>query len=190
MSEPVLAVIIASTRPTRVGGAVGHWFADHARAHGAFAVEVHDLAELKLPLMDEPHHPQLRKYVHAHTLDWSARIDRADAVAIVTPEYNHAMPATLKNALDYLYAEWNHKPVGLVSYGGISAGLRSAAMLRGVLTVLKMVPLTEAVSIPFVANLVSEDKQVFTAPDLVAESATVMLDELARVAPVLAQLRS
>jgi NAD(P)H-dependent FMN reductase len=86
---------------------------------------VADLAAINLPMADEPNHPRLRQYVHQHTRDWSALIDCADAVVFVTPEYNHGYPATVKNAIDFLYHRWAEKPVGFVSYGGISAGTRS-----------------------------------------------------------------
>ncbi len=90
--------------------------------------------------MDEPHHPKLARYAHEHTRAWSAVVDRADAVVLVFPEYNHSFPATVKNALDYLHREWADKAVGLVSYGGASSGLRAAAALKPVLTCLRMVP--------------------------------------------------
>src|SRR4051812_15701392 len=96
-SRPTLLIIIASTRPGRVGLPVGEWIRDRALAHGAFNVEVADLAEINLPFMDEPHHPRLGNYVHQHTKDWSARVAAADAVIFVTPEYNYGFTAPLKN---------------------------------------------------------------------------------------------
>src|SRR5690242_19682950 len=119
---PTLSVLITSTRPGRVGLPVARWFIARAEAHGGFTVRVDDLAEIRLPFLDEPRHPRLRQYEHQHTRDWSARVDAADAFAIVTPEYNSGLPATLKNALDFLNQEWRYKPVGFVSYGGVSAG--------------------------------------------------------------------
>ena len=97
---PRLAVIIGSTRPGRAGLPIAQWFVERARAHGGFEVEVADLAEIDLPLLDEPNHPRLRKYTKQHTKDWSARIERADAVVFVTPEYNYGYPAAVKNAID------------------------------------------------------------------------------------------
>jgi NAD(P)H-dependent FMN reductase len=119
-----LSVVIASTRPGRVGLPVGRWAAETASAHGGFQVEVADLAEVALPMMDEPHHPRLGQYVHEHTLRWSALVDAAGAFVFVTPEYNHGPAASLLNAVAYLFREWLYKPVGFVSYGGVSAGLR------------------------------------------------------------------
>ena len=116
-----LKVIIASTRPGRLGEPIGTWVAAAAAEAGAFdRVEILDLAEIDLPLMNEPHHPRLRTYVHDHTKRWSQAVDEADAFLIVAPEYNYAITAPMKNALDYLSAEWAFKPVGLVTYGGAS----------------------------------------------------------------------
>ncbi|MFI7585834.1 NADPH-dependent FMN reductase [Spongisporangium articulatum] len=184
-----LAVVIASARPGRVGHPVGTWIAEQARAHGGFDVDVVDLAELDLPLMNEPNHPRLRDYVHDHTKAWSATVDAADAFVFVFPEYNHGMTAPLKNALDYLHEEWAHKPAGLVSYGGVSAGLRAAQQVKQVLAALKITPLTDAVMIPFVGGMI-DGEGAFAPSDMVAGSAKTMLDELARQAPVLAQLRA
>src|SRR5579872_6813928 len=145
MSRPLLQIVVASTRPGRVGLPVAEWFADVARKHGAFDVELVDLAEVGLPFLDEPNHPRFRQYTHAHTKKWSATVERADAFVFVTPEYNFGMPATLKNALDYLHYEWQYKPAGFVSYGGISAGTRAVQQLKQVVTTLKLFPLPEAV---------------------------------------------
>ena len=122
---PTLQIIIASVRAGRVGLPVAEWFTARARSHGGFELDVADLAELALPLMDEPNHPRLRRYTQPHTLEWSARVDAADAFVFVHPEYNYGYTAPLKNALDYLNQEWAYKPVGFVSYGGISAGTRA-----------------------------------------------------------------
>jgi NAD(P)H-dependent FMN reductase len=107
-----------------------------------------DLAEVGLPLLDEPNHPRLQQYSHQHTKDWSAAVSRADAFVLVTPEYNHSFPASLKNALDHLVRDRADKPAGIVSYGGVSAGLRAATALKPVLAALRLVLVVEAVSIP------------------------------------------
>src|ERR1700691_4734362 len=124
---PILTVIVGSIRPGRAGPPIPGCFIDGARAHGGFDVEVAALAEIRLPLMEEPNHPRLRRYNLAHTEGWSARIARADAIVFVTPEYNYGYPATIKNAIDYLHQEWKDKPAGFVSYGGIAAGTREVA---------------------------------------------------------------
>ncbi|MDO8213333.1 NADPH-dependent FMN reductase [Conexibacter sp. CPCC 206217] len=185
---PRLQIIIASTRPGRVGLPVAEWFRDRAEAHGGFELDVADLAEIALPFMDEPNHPRLQKYEHAHTRAWSERVAAADAFAIVMPEYNHSFTAPLKNALDYLHVEWQHKPVGLISYGGVSAGLRAATAIKHPLVALRLVPVTDAISIPFVARLIDDDGRLEgNAP--MEQSATAMLDDLLRVQAALRPLR-
>jgi NAD(P)H-dependent FMN reductase len=186
---PTLHVVIASTRPGRVGLPVGQWFAQAAREHGAFDVEIVDLAELSLPFMDEPNHPRLRRYTKQHTRDWSAKVAAADAFAFVMPEYNYGFTAPLKNAIDYLHHEWHYKPVGLVSYGGISAGLRAAQMIKQVVTTVKMFPLPEGVSIPFVAQFI-DDEAVLRPNESMERAATAMLDELASLEATLRPLRA
>jgi NAD(P)H-dependent FMN reductase len=185
---PHLLIVIASTRPGRVGLPVGEWFAGRARDHGGFDVEVVDLAELALPLFDEPHHPRLRDYQNPHTLEWSAIVDRADAVVFVTPEYNHAYPASLKNAIDYLHHEWQHKPVGFVSYGGVAAGTRAVQQLKPVVAAVRMLPVVEAVNIPFVTGFVQDGELV--PNDVLLQSADAMLDELAQAEQALRPRRA
>src|SRR5690242_6528663 len=148
MTTPVLQILIASTRPGRVGPSVAAWIHERALAHGGFTVELIDLAEVNLPMFDEPKHPRLREYTHQHTKDWSATISRAGAFIFVIPEYNYGFNAAIKNAIDYLNHEWKYKPVGLVSYGGVGAGTRAAQTPKPVLTTLRSVPLVEAVSLP------------------------------------------
>jgi NAD(P)H-dependent FMN reductase len=185
---PILTVIVGSIRPGRAGQPIAEWFIDRARSHGGFDVEVADLAEIRLPLMEEPNHPRLRQYLHPHTHEWSARIDRADAVVFVTPEYNYGYPATIKNAIDYLSQEWKDKPAGFVSYGGIAAGTRAVQQLKQVITALKMVPVMESVNIPFHAQFIREGK--FHANDVSEQAATAMLDELLRLDGALRPLRA
>jgi NAD(P)H-dependent FMN reductase len=184
-----LQIIIGSTRPGRVGPAVAEWIAQRAREHGGFDVQVADLAEINLPMFDEPNHPRLREYAHQHTRDWSALVAGSDAFIFVTPEYNYGFNAALKNAIDYLHNEWTNKATGIVSYGGVSAGTRATQMLKQVLSSLRMMVVTDAVNIPFVRNLLDEDGRL--KPNEVLEaSATVMLDELLRWTEALRPLRS
>jgi NAD(P)H-dependent FMN reductase len=183
-----LMIVIASTRPGRVGLPVAEWFTGVAEEHGAFELDVVDLAELDLPFMDEPNHPRLRRYEHQHTKDWSARVDAADAFVFITPEYNHGFNAPLKNAIDFLHEEWRYKPVGFVSYGGVAAGTRAMQMLKPVVSVLKMTPVSEAVNIPFVAKLIDDDGRL--EPDETMKPAAVaMLAELERMTGALGTLR-
>jgi NAD(P)H-dependent FMN reductase len=185
--RPQLHIILASTRPGRLCLPIATWFRDQAVAHEGFDIEWVDLAEWNLPFMDEPLHPRLRQYTREHTLHWSAVIERADAFVIVMPEYNHGYTAPLKNGIDYLIHEWAHKPVGFVSYGGISAGTRAVQQLKPVLSDLKMMPIVEAVYIAHVSQLMVGD--VFTAPPSLARSAQLMLIELARAEELLRPLR-
>jgi NAD(P)H-dependent FMN reductase len=185
---PRLTIIIGSTRPGRAALPITAWFAERARRHGGFDVDVVDLAELDLPLLNEPNHPRLRRYAHQHTRDWSDRIAAADAFVFVTPEYNYGYPAALKNAIDYLHEEWKDKPVGFVSYGGVAAGTRAVQQLKQVVTTLKMVPVFEAVNIPFHAQFMDEDGRL-QPNDVMEQAADAMLDELARVEAGLRPLR-
>ena len=128
-----LMIIVGSVRPGRVGLPVAEWVRETASRHQHFEVDFVDLKELALPFMDEPQHPAKRQYTHDHTKAWSERVDAADAFILVSPEYNHSYGPALKNALDYLAQEWKHKPVGVVSYGGVSGGTRGVAALDPVL---------------------------------------------------------
>ncbi len=185
---PRLSIIIGSTRPGRAGLPIADWFADRARGHGGFEVDVVDLAELNLPMLDEPNHPRLRQYTHQHTKDWSARVAGSDAFVIVTPEYNHGYSPAVKNAIDYLHHEWHYKPAGFVSYGGVAAGTRAMQQLKQVVTALRMLPLTDAVNIPFHTQFLDDDGRV-QANEVMEQAADVMLDELVRVAAALRPLR-
>ncbi|GAA4431586.1 NAD(P)H-dependent oxidoreductase [Actinokineospora soli] len=184
---PALEVIIASTRPGRVGPDIGAWFARHAVEHGAFEVRVTDLATLALPFLDEPEHPATRRYTQQHTKDWSRTVDAADAFAFVVPEYNFGFNAPVKNAIDYLYHEWRYKPVGFVSYGMGSAGMRAVQMLKQVVTTLRMVPIGDTVAIPLRTH-VDEDGR-FTPTTALDTAARATLDELAGFAAALEPLR-
>lgn len=186
--RPKLLVVIASTRPGRVGFPVAEWFLEQARAFGGFDVQMADLAELDLPLMNEPHHPRLRQYAHDHTRRWSEMVDASDAFVLVMPEYNHGFTAPLKNALDYLFHEWAHKPVGFVSYGGIAAGTRAVQLLKPVLVALKLTPIVEAVNIAWVTQHIHDG--TFRPEASIVRAAEVMLDELQRTASALRVMRT
>lgn len=182
-----LNIIVASTRPGRQGPAVGDWFEQYARRHGAFEPVLLDLAKIGLPLYDEPRHPAMQQYEHEHTKRWAKSVAAGDAVVLVTPEYNHTMPPSLVNALDFVYREWNYKPVGIVSYGGVSGGLRAAQTAREMAATLKMMPIPEGVPIPNFAQSIEEGR--FKSNELIDASAKSMLDELAKWAKALRPLR-
>ncbi|MEH1100460.1 NADPH-dependent FMN reductase [Micromonospora sp. CPCC 205561] len=185
---PCLTVIVASTRPGRVGRRLGDWFTGIADRHDAFdEVRLVDLAEVGLPFHDEPHHPSEGHYLHRHTRDWSATIDAGDAFVFVMPEYNYGFSAPLKNAIDYLHREWRYKPVGFVSYGMTSGGLRAVQMIKQVVTTLKMMPANEAVTV-FLRQALDDTGELLPDPARDA-AAELMLDEVARLAAALAPLR-
>ena len=181
-----LEIIIASTRPGRVGEKVAKWFIEEAKTFRKFNVSIADLAEINLPLLDEPNHPRFQKYTKEHTKEWSERIKKDDAFVVITPEYNFYAPATIINAFDYLYIEWNYKPIGFVSYGGISGGTRSVQQEKLIATTLRMFPVYEAVNIPFVHNYISDGK--FVATENFVDMANSLLSELYRLASVLKPL--
>jgi NAD(P)H-dependent FMN reductase len=184
---PVLQIIIGSTRPGRIGLPVAQWYANQAKSIGLFDIELVDLAQVDLPLFDEPHHPKLGRYEHEHTRNWSAIIDRGDAFVFVIPEYNYGFNAATKNAIDYLHSEWAHKPVGFVSYGGIAAGTRAVQMLKQVVTTLSMMPIYESVNIPFVQQFM--DNGEFIPNEITTERADAMTTALSRWESATRQLR-
>lgn len=183
-----LKIIVASTREGRKGPAVAQWILEAAKAQGTFDVELLDLAVIGLPFMDEPEHPRFRKYEHAHTKAWSATIDSADAFIFVMPEYNFGYTAPLKNALDFLFQEWGLKPVGLVSYGGISGGLRATQLLKPVLTALKLTVAGE-VPVTFFTQYIGENG-VFTPNDKLEKAAVGMFSGIVQWAKVLGPMRT
>jgi NAD(P)H-dependent FMN reductase len=174
-----LKIIIASTRPGRKGPIVASWVYETAKKHSGVSVELLDLAEINLPFLDEPHHPRFKKYEKQHTKDWSAKIDSADAFIVVTSEYNHGYPAPIKNALDFLFHEWAYKPLAFVSYGGISGGTRAVQLLKPVIAGFNMMPIQEAVYLPFFTKHI-DDHDKFVADETLQKSIEVMLVALAR----------
>ncbi|WP_436778137.1 NADPH-dependent FMN reductase [Yinghuangia sp. YIM S09857] len=125
-----VGIILGSTRPGRLGPQVAEWVAETGRKHCGVDVEIVDIADHALPIFDEPRSPLSGDYEHAHTRAWSTTINAFDAYVFVTPEYNRSIPSALKNAIDYLYSEWNNKAVGFVSYGSTAGGARAAEQLR------------------------------------------------------------
>jgi len=183
-----LKIITGSTRPGRVGPTIAAWAAEAAKAHGGFEVESVDLADINLPLLDEPAHPAAQQYTHEHTKRWSAVIGDADAFVFVTPEYDYHAPASLINAIQVLYREWNYKVAGIVSYGGISGGLRSAETLRGLLATVNVMPIPQVVPIPFFSEFIGDDG-VFVPNDKIKEGTGLMLGELVKWATALKTIR-
>ena len=183
-----LHTITISTRPGRVGPVFSEWFHGIAKEDGRFDARLVDLATFELPVFDEPRHPRMQQYEHAHTKAWSESVAAADAFVFVIPEYNFAVPPSFVNAISYLSIEWGYKPAGFVSYGGISGGMRSVQMAKQILTTLKVVPIPEAVAIPNFPQHLGEDR-TFTPSELMIDGAKVMLAELHRWAGALKPLR-
>ncbi|PJJ72855.1 NAD(P)H-dependent FMN reductase [Diaminobutyricimonas aerilata] len=182
-----LMIIVGSVREGRVGLPVAQWVRAEVERHGGFEVDFVDLAELALPLMDEPNHPAKHEYTRPYTMAWSERVTAADAFVFVTPEYNHSLSPALKNAVDYLFREWGRKPVGFVSYGGVSGGSRSVAAFEPVLTTLGLVKTGSNVEIPFVGGRLVDG--AFAAEDRERGLLNRMLDELGPLSEALRPLR-
>lgn len=183
-----LNIIIGSTRPGRAGVPIGRWLKEFAVAHGAFDVELVDLADFNLPLLDEAAHPYFQQYEHEHTKRWSASVNAADAYVFVTPEYDYFPPASLVNAVQVLAREWAYKAAGVVSYGAISGGLRASQSLRQLITTVNVHALPQAVPIPLFGQFIGDDG-IFRPNPPMTEGTTGMLDELAKWALALKPMR-
>ena len=181
-------IVVGSVRPGRVGLPIAEWVRAEAEKTGKFEIDFADLGEINLPLMDEPNHPILRQYTKQHTLDWSARVERSEAFIFVTPEYNYSFSPALKNAIDYLNKEWWRKPLGYVSYGGVSGGTRGVASLMSVTSALGLVRVGANVELNFGGKQVVDG--VFQAQE--KESAIIAreLEELDNLAGFLTPARA
>jgi NAD(P)H-dependent FMN reductase/GNAT superfamily N-acetyltransferase len=188
-----ILALMCSTRPGALGPAVNQWLIDaitpRAAELGVDLVPV-ALGDLGLPFLDEEEHPSSGVYRHEHTRRWSRIADAADGFIVVTPEYNYGMPATLKNALDYLSGEWAWKPIGFVSYGNTSAGTRSVQHAKQVVTTLRLVPLGATIAIRIGEAVEHGRTGQFLRPDAARDTAGVaLLDELVRLAHALRPMR-
>lgn len=182
-----LMIVVGSVRPGRIGLPIAEWVRARADARG-IEVDFVDLVDLALPWLDEPGHPRLRKYTRPHTIAWSERVDAADAVLLVTPEYNHSFSPALKNAIDFLNREWWRKPVGFVSYGGVSGGTRGVVALAEVVATLGMVRVGANVEINFAGRSIADG--VYSPGEKEAALLEKQLTELEQLAAPLAALRA
>ncbi|MFO1183667.1 MAG: NAD(P)H-dependent oxidoreductase [Bauldia sp.] len=139
-----VAIVVGSTRPGRKADAVAKWVLDIARKRGDATYEILDIADYNLPLLDEPTPPSMRRYTKDHTKRWSAAVEGFDAFVFVTPEYNRAPSAALKNAIDFLYQEWNNKAAGFVGYGS-AGGSRAIEHLRTIMGELQIADVRQPV---------------------------------------------
>ncbi|QIQ04734.1 NADPH-dependent FMN reductase [Streptomyces liangshanensis] len=182
-----IAVIIGSTRPNRVGEIVGKWVMEVANKRSDAAFTLIDLAEVGLPLLDEGAPPAVAQYAQQHTKDWAATIAGFDAFVFVTPEYNHSVPAGLKNALDFLYAEWNNKVAGFVSYGA-AGGIRAVEHLRLALAELQVATVRAQVALDSYADF--ENYYVLKPSPRREEALNTVLDQVIAWGGALKPLRT
>ncbi|MEJ6783992.1 NADPH-dependent FMN reductase [Aminobacter sp. Piv2-1] len=170
-----IGIILGSTRPGRRGIQIASWVLDTARAYGSAEYELVDLADHNLGNLDEAGNPNHQLYEHAHTQKWGELVESFDGYMFIVPEYNHSFPGALKNALDYVYREWNNKAAGIVSYGGWAAGVRAAEALRLVLAELQVATVRAQPAVPLIPTFSSG---VFVPSDGIAASVVSMLDQL------------
>lgn len=173
-----IQVIIGSTRPNRFSEKPAKWIFEELKKREGVEAELIDLRDWPLPFFDEPVSPSMQqgKYTNELATKWAKKIGQADGYIIVTPEYNHGYPAVLKNALDYVYSEWNNKPVGFVSYGGVAGGTRSVQQIRQVIIELQMVPIRNGIHIPMYWSQLDEKGNLKT--ETLRENADNMLNQL------------
>lgn len=170
-----VAIIIGSTRPGRVGEAVGKWAFEVAKRRQDAKFELVDVADYNLPLLDEPIPPSMGKYSKDHTKRWAAKIAEFDAYVFVTAEYNHGIPGALKNAIDFLFAEWNNKAAGFVSYGS-AGGVRAVEHLRLVMAEVKVATVRNQVMLSLRDDF--ENYSTFKPRDFHATTLGQVLDEV------------
>ena len=170
-----VAIIIGSTRPGRKAEAVARWVYDIAARRSDAAFEVVDIAAFDLPLLDESVPPSLNQYAKPHTRAWAAKIATFDAFVFVTPEYNHSMSGALKNAIDFLFREWNDKAAGFVGYGSVG-GARAVEQLRLVMGEIKIADVRAQVALSLFTDF--ENFSTFKPAPQQAAAVNAMLDDL------------
>jgi NAD(P)H-dependent FMN reductase len=187
VSELKIGIILGSTRPGRNGKAVADWVLDKAQARIGADYDLIDLADHPLPHMDEPMSPMLGQYAGEHTKAWAATIAPYDGYVFVTPEYNHSTSGVLKNAIDYLYAEWTNKAAAFVSYGSVG-GARAIEHLRAICSELQIAHVRQQLSFSMFTDF--ENFSTFRpVAGIHDDAATVMFDQLEAWAAALKPLR-
>jgi NAD(P)H-dependent FMN reductase len=182
-----IGIILGTTRPGRVGPQVAQWVEKTARTREDADFELVDLADYDLPLFDEPQSPLMGAYEHVHTHTWSARIAELDGFVFVTPEYNRSIPSALKNAIDFLYREWNNKAAGFVAYGSNVSGARAVEHLRLIAGALQLATVRTQVNLSLVTDF--ERFTTFTPAERHDASLQQMLTEVIAWTKALAPLR-
>ena len=181
-----IGIIIGSTRPGRNGEAVAKWVYEIAKKRTDARFELVDIMSFNLPLLDEPYPPAMQKYTKQHTKDWSSKISSFDAYVFVAPEYNHGVSGALKNALDFLYTEWNNKAAGFVSYGN-TGGARSVEHLRGTMAELQIADVREHVTLSIFTDF--ENYSIFKPAPFHEKKVNVLLDQVIRWGEAFKQMR-
>ena len=170
-----IGIVLGSTRPNRNGEAVAKWVFEHAQQRTDADVELVDVADFNLPLLDEPIPPSQGKYSKDHTKRWAAKIESFDAYVFVTPEYNHATSGAMKNALDFLYREWNNKAAGFVAYGS-AGGVRAVENLRLICAELQIATVRAQVAFSLMTDF--ENYSTFKPAEYHQKTLSTMLDQL------------
>ena len=179
-------IILGSTRPGRRGEDAAKWVYELARRRTDAQFELVDISDFKLPLLDEPVPPSLGQYSKPHTQAWAGKIGSLDGFVFVTPEYNHGTSGALKNAIDYLFAEWNNKAAGFVSYGS-AGGARAVENLRLVLAEVKVATIRNQVMLSLFTDF--ENYSVFKPAAIHEGEVSTMFDQLIAWAGALKTLR-
>ncbi|MFJ9036679.1 NADPH-dependent FMN reductase [Streptomyces sp. NPDC102406] len=182
-----IAIILGSTRPGRNGEAVANWVLDIAKQRTDAEYELVDIADFKLPHLDEVTPPSLGQYTQPHTKAWAEKIASFDGYVFVTPEYNHSTSGALKNAIDFLYNEWNNKAAGFVSYGSVG-GTRAVEHLRLVMGELQVADVRNQVALSLFTDF--QNFSQFTPAPHQTEAVGAVLDQVVAWSGALAQLRT
>jgi NAD(P)H-dependent FMN reductase len=183
---PKIAIILGSTRPGRNGEAVAQWVLDIAKQRSDAEFELVDIADYKLPHLDEAVPPAAGQYSQPHTFPWAEKIGSFDGYVFVTPEYNHSTSGALKNAIDFLFAEWNDKAAGFVSYGS-AGGTRAVEHLRLVMAELKVATVRAQVALSLITDF--KNYSEFTPAEYHEAEVTAMLDQVVSWSNALATVR-
>ncbi|MET8637750.1 NADPH-dependent FMN reductase [Streptomyces sp. NPDC004096] len=182
-----IGIIVGSTRPGRNAEAVAHWVHELAAERTDAQFEIVDLLDYKLPLLDEAYPATFGNYSHPHTQAWAEKIGSLDGFIIVTGEYNRSMPAALKNAIDFIYAEWNNKAVGFVSYGS-AGGARAVEHLRGIAGEMQLADVRSQVTLSLFTDF--ENFSTFKPAEIHRDTLVTTLDQVVAWSKALAPLRS
>ena len=182
-----IGIILGSTRPGRNGEAVAKWVLEIASRRTDAEFELVDLLDYKLPHLDEAAPPSFGQYSQPHTIEWSNKIAEFDGYIIVTPEYNHSTSGALKNAIDFLFAEWNNKAVGFVSYGSVG-GARAVEHLRLIAGELQMADVRAQVAFSLMTDF--ENYSKFTPDARHEQTLDTVLDQTVAWSKALAPLRA